>query len=473
MSTAFIPRLSPGTAANRSTLEEVPPFENPNLPAEIMLKIFRGLSASDAARASCVCWEWHDLLEDRPLWAHYLARDLQRSETASPKELYREICSFHSNLAKGIYSTRVIEVGDDIVDLCLKDKKIITASSEGVIMIWSLETGACEKTLEGDPDGISALRLTRDGMLLSGGRKGKIMVWDLENGICKKSMAGHGSVIMSLISTKSGKVVSGSHRGVLAIWDLSTGVCEKALRGHQEDVTSLVLTDDGKLVTGSVDRKIKLWDLPSGRLKKTIGETQGPILSLSLTKGGQLISSSGYGDSVIEIWKMENGRCVKTLKGTQGPIVSFCRTKQGKFISGDSGGTIKVWDLETGACENTIDGDRSGFALSLILTEDHKLLSASHRGRIKVFDFSALKREIFKELALGFEEDAPGPARAMQRFLRMSGEERGKIYGELYELLKPFQNDYWRCAEHAFHDQHGLSSTFQQKAQAIRNYLNR
>ncbi len=473
MSTAFISPLSARPTASPSTPKGISPSENPNLPVEIVLKIFRGLSVSDAARASCVCWEWHDLLNDRPLWAFYLARDLQRSETASPKELYREICSFNSNLAKGIYSTRVIEVGGDVVDVCVKDKKLITASSEGAIGVLNLETGVCEKTLDGDPDGISALCLTKEGILLSGGRKGRILVWNLEDGVCKKTFSGHGSLIVSLISTKNGKIASGSHRGIIAISDLSSGICEKAFKGHREDVTSFVLTDDGKLVSGSVDGKIKLWELPSGRLKKTLGETQGPIFSLCLTEGGKLISSSGYGDSVIEVWDIKKGRRVKTLGGTRGPIVSLCATKEGKLISGDADGTIKIWDLETGACENTIEGDRNGFALSLILTEDHKLLSGSHRGRIKVFDFSALKNVIYEELALVFEEGEPGPARAMQRFLSMAAEERGKIYAELYEILKPFQNGYWRCAEHAFHDQHGLSSTPQQKAQAIRNYLNR
>lgn len=44
------------------------------------------------------------------------------------------------------------------------------------------------------------------------------------------------------------------------------------------------------------------------------------------------------------------------------------------------------------------------------------------------------------------------------------------VYGELYPL-KHFSNNYWECAQHAFHDQCGQTASSEKKAQAIYNYF--
>jgi len=85
----------------------------------------------------------------------------------------------------------------------------------------------------------------------------------------------------------------------------------------------------------------------------------------------------------------------------------------------------------------------------------------------------AIQNHLARKIAKLFEGDEHDHEIAMERFLRLPEAMRGTIYGELYEILKPLKNDYFGCAEHAFHNKHGQSSTSQQKAQAIRNYFDR
>ena len=60
---------------------------------------------------------------------------------------------------------------------------------------------------------------------------------------------------------------------------------------------------------------------------------------------------------------------------------------------------------------------------------------------------------------------------AMERFARIPKRARDKVYQELDLILKASNPDYSGCAEYAFQDKKGQSSTPMQKARAIENYL--
>ena len=119
----------------------------------------------------------------------------------------------------------------------------------------------------------------------------------------------------------------------------------------------------------------------------------------------------------------------------------------------------------------------NGTVKSFIHAEDGRFIFGTSDGMIKILDFHASRKRIFQELADKFakmdEYDIPERMMVMARFLKMPKKERAEIYGELYQMLKPFPNDSIECGEFAFHDQRGLRSTDQQKAQAITNYLNK
>ena len=100
-----------------------------------------------------------------------------------------------------------------------------------------------------------------------------------------------------------------------------------------------------------------------------------------------------------------------------------------------------------------------------------KLVSGSYDKTIKIWDFTADHAMVFQELAKSLESENQ-IQHTIERFSRMPKTAKDAIYGKLYEICKPFANDYWGCAEDAFYDQNGQSSTPFQKAQAITDYLN-
>jgi WD40 repeat protein len=322
------------------------------------------------------------------------------------------------------------------------------------IAIWDLETNACIMTIAGDP----YHAFLRDGKLISHSWNGRIKIWNLENGVCERTIARDaGQLVQCVILSEDGKkLIYGSQlpRSEIEIWNLESGIRETTLRGHRSSM-SLVLTKDGKLISGEC------------RESCFIG-------------GG------------IRIWNLETGKCEKILKGHDNNVKHLVLTKNGKLISGSATGQIKIWNLESGDCEMTfkIDNEQTESfnpaMHSLTLTEEGELVARfesdhSTSVKIKVSDFGASKIEIFQELAEIFErcQEVPGALiakdsqlnMAMERFLRMPAEDKEKIYGELYDILKPFPNDHYTCVEHAFHSYNAQSFTPQQRAQAIKNYL--
>ncbi len=149
----------------------------PILPPELRMRIFAELRLPDAAAASLVCKEWSILLADAFLWRHFLIRDFNRLGTENPKEHYQKQFLLNRNLARGIYSTRVIETDKGIVCNCIIGQRLILGSSSGYIEIRDLKTGVCEKKLK---NRVNILIPTPEGMLISGDFNGLIKIWNLE-----------------------------------------------------------------------------------------------------------------------------------------------------------------------------------------------------------------------------------------------------------------------------------------------------
>lgn len=220
---------------------------------------------------------------------------------------------------------------------------------------------------------------------------------------------------------------------------------------------------------------IEAWDLIT---KTKIGKLSGNDCAYCIVPYKEKLFFAS--DNEITIWDLNTNTCKATLKGHTDVVCSIAVVDDILF-SGSWDRTIKIWDLNTNSCITTIDG-YSGRATFLDASKG-KLFSRFDNGTYQIWDFEAGHNEILEELAYTLEKgifetngsiNYLNQARAMDQFLKMPKAKRNKIYGELYKILKPLnliQQDYRGCAEHAFHDQNGQSSTPAQKAQAIRNFL--
>lgn len=443
------------------------------LPDELKLAIFCELSASDVLSISLVCRQWNILANDASLWNLFLARDFQRPKTMLPKFLHCTISHLHRNLLRGIYATRVIQTEREFTHSCIIDDGLVLVILNGDIKLWNMEKGVCEKIIQ-LPERImirdsNCLIPTKEKKIITGDLFGSIKILDLEKGVCEKTLEGHPGTIISYLCLSQEKIlISGDHEGTIKIWDLEKEVCEKTLEGHPGVLISFLgLTQEGNLISGDWKGTIKIWELNAEDcVPRTINKGSQEYALYCLTKEKKLAAGDDTG--TIKIWNLENGKCEKILQRHHHIVDSLFLTRDGILVSGSANdGTIKIWDLDKGICAVTIKESIQG---DLHLTIDGKLLIAERaNGEIRVLDFAASDEEVFGELANGFESDVSHQRKAIRRFVRMPQGQREKIYGELHKILQA--SGFRGCARHAFHHRHGLTSTPQQRAQAIRAYL--
>ncbi|NXP11984.1 FBW10 protein, partial [Thinocorus orbignyianus] len=215
--------------------------------------------------------------------------------------------------------------------LFLHEKKgfVLSASFDLSIRCWNIRSGVCMKIFNGHCGTITCLDLHED-QFVSGARDGMVKVWSLESGRCLKTLK-HSSAVW-VVKMDSAHVVSGCERGLVNVWCADTGTLIKTLEGHQGPVKCLAF-DQWHLVTGSSDGYALGWSM-LGKLKRCLIAFRHPkeVLSLEFL---YLRVISGCADGKIRVFNFLTGACLKVLMANSRgePISSFCAAENRLVIN--------------------------------------------------------------------------------------------------------------------------------------------
>lgn len=98
----------------------------------------------------------------------------------------------------------------------LHGDQIASASGDRLIKLWSLRTGACEKTFIGHTKGIACIQF--DGRtIVSGSSDQTIRVFDCDTQAEIATLHGHGALVRTVQATRN-RIVSGSYDETVRIW---------------------------------------------------------------------------------------------------------------------------------------------------------------------------------------------------------------------------------------------------------------
>ncbi|MBS0603867.1 MAG: F-box/WD repeat-containing protein [Verrucomicrobia bacterium] len=438
-----------------------------NLPPDVFLKILGMLPIQHFGVLNQTCRQFCFITTVEPLtillsdyFPNFQNKDPHQTDLQALKEQHFN----NSNPTKGVYASHTLQGHDRAVrGLALDGQRLFSGSYDKTIKIWDLNNNRCTATLEGHDRAVTCIAL--DGQrLFSGSLDQTIKIWDLNTNTCTATLEGHSGHVYSLLLDGQ-RLFSGSSDKTIKIWDLNTNTCTATLEGHSGHVYSLLL-DGQRLFSGSHDKTIKIWDLNANTCTATLEGHDDHVWSLAQDKH-KLFSCSS--DETIKIWDLNSNTCTATLKGHLGFVVSLALDGQ-RLFSGSSDHTIKIWNLNTNTCTATLEG-HIGHVHSIAMV-GKRLFSGSSDHTIKIWDFNAPDEAVFHEIAASLTSNTPAIVKdAMDRFDRMPTKAKNAIYGELYSIMAPFANDYPGCAKDAFHNQNGQSSTPEQRAEAIFNYL--
>ncbi|KAF8584526.1 dynein regulator [Ramaria rubella] len=199
------------------------------------------------------------------------------------------------------------------------DDRVVSASRDQTIRIWSIATTHCIKVLNSHTDWIRCAVSSPDArLILTCSNDHTARILDFESGATKAEMRGHENVVEVAVfapvpsllairdlvarpaNPRSAKidalgvafVATGSRDKTIKIWDALSGQCLWTFVGHDNWVRALAFHPCGKyLLSAADDHSVRIWDLKTGRCLKKI-EAHDQFVA-SIVWGRQVVAGGG------------------------------------------------------------------------------------------------------------------------------------------------------------------------------------
>lgn len=195
------------------------------------------------------------------------------------------------------------------------DGRYIAASQEGYdIWIWGFPDYRLSY-LKGHTHSVKALSFDPfTGLLASASSDGTIRIWDIESLEETKRLEGHSKGVRCISFTSDGLyLASGGEDGTVRVWEASTGREILLLEGHGKNVNSVSFNSNASLLASAGDdMTVRIWDISSYDLGKDpalVPESAYPV-----KLDGRVRLDDDSGDGTLSTG--EEGRIIVTLENT-------------------------------------------------------------------------------------------------------------------------------------------------------------
>jgi RNA polymerase sigma factor (sigma-70 family) len=155
---------------------------------------------------------------------------------------------------------------------------LIVADSVAGLWLWQTDTAAAQRLrgsggavttaslrqLKGHTQAATAAAFSADGLFVAtASYDGTVRFWEVETGLEICRLTGQeGAVAAVAVSSHAGLLASGGKDQTVRLWDPGTGREVRRLTGHRGGVTSVFFAGDGKtLASGSEDTTALVWDV--------------------------------------------------------------------------------------------------------------------------------------------------------------------------------------------------------------------
>lgn len=225
----------------------------------------------------------------------------------------------------------------------------LTASHDGILRLWSLKTGRCQKMFTGHTGSINAMAVA-GRLVATASEDGTARVWDMKTGSCRRVLKGHNGWVSSVaFFPNKEQLITTSGDATAIAWSVDSGEVVRVLEGHSGAVLTAVVTRKGRFaVTGSEDGTVRVWDFAASS-SHTPKWHEGRIRALA-ARDGVLVATAGD-DSVARLWDATLGEFRGLLEGHISPIRWAAFSLDGlQLATASPDRNIRVWDCETATC---------------------------------------------------------------------------------------------------------------------------
>ncbi|KIJ60810.1 hypothetical protein HYDPIDRAFT_116664 [Hydnomerulius pinastri MD-312] len=286
-------------------------------------------------------------------------------------------------------------------------RRLLSASHDGTLIIWDVESGEIEKKVTGHTGRVNSIAIAPDGSIFASGSDDEMLrfwhgltgepegppiatgfkddgVWDISfspDGLRVAATGGRyvqiwdthtrepiaaplevpdGGWYTTAFSPDGSRIAADAGDGTVRVWDSVNGeVVFESLKGHSGRVQCAVFTPDGEqLVTCAEDNAICRWDMESGELIGTPleGHTR-EVYGVVPSPNGKILASSG-GDNTVRFWDLKTGDSKPTFLQHGDWVTAAAFSSDGRLLAVACYDTkVYIWDMEAIEAEFKDDSD--------------------------------------------------------------------------------------------------------------------
>ncbi|KAF4818231.1 Vegetative incompatibility protein HET-E-1 [Colletotrichum siamense] len=234
---------------------------------------------------------------------------------------------------------------------------LATASTEGAIHLWNIQTREYLGILQGSNNGrrFRLLVFSLNGLYIAAAVDEIIMVWDLNTGLHLQTLIGHeGSVLAVAFFPDDYHIQSASSDGSVKMWNLEGHSCLSTVKipvGRHPPVICTFSRDGAKFACRDrYDGPVVLCETTTGRHLGTV-EHVGDARALAISPDDTVLMSGTLQDGV-KLWDLTDviEPNVMPLSQENQRIYAMAFSFDGTQLAVFSGDALRIWDANKGQC---------------------------------------------------------------------------------------------------------------------------
>ena len=268
-----------------------------------------------------------------------------------------------------------------IYDIASWDNSVFSASADGYIAKWNLDTNT--------QDGLSikcsappySLVITNNNLWF-GLSNGDIHVIDLLNKIELKFFQQHRHAIFSIVSIpEKNLIIAADADGNLTVWNSISFELLLFIPLTSGKIRKINVQSGGEMfVVHGQDGKIRIFETTQfNEIITLTGHENGACCSVFSAIHDELLISGGK-DGLLKIWDWKNEKLIKTIPAHNFAIYDIQALNNPFLISASRDKSIKLWDAETFEFLNKIELKNGGHKHSvntICLLDENQFISGS------------------------------------------------------------------------------------------------
>jgi WD40 repeat protein len=303
---------------------------------------------------------------------------------------------------------------------------LASASWDGTVKLWDVDTGQELSTIRGHVDPVKSVAFSPDGKrLATASMDGTVKLWRLPVEQQPPELATAGQVQMASASADGRTILTITTSDAVQWWDAAQGKelpLDAALGDKILSLPAVTLSPDGKIMAvrirdgvpaledpsagpagepthpepavysrdgrrlamiGTTGAAVTVWDMETVReLHAFPSRNSGKIRAIAFSPDGRNLATAGeekdqdHSLGVVRFWDLATGQeSLPALTGHRGRVTSVAFSADGKTLAtGHPDGMVKLWDLATGQEKVTLK-PKAGAIVCVAFSEDDRTLA--------------------------------------------------------------------------------------------------